>query len=341
MSRRDELMKKTAGIRSVSEIPDLEIPAEEHVPRSGQGSFYRRQKLEERIRELETAVEAVGTVGVKQIRTDQISPNPWQPRRIFDEAEIQKLAGSIAEVGLIQPVIVRCVPNMDTLTPPEESVPNMDTQYQLVAGERRWRAHRSLDIQNIKAVIVDVSDEEMAALALAENFDREDLTAYEIALAIQSAEVAFPNKKSLASALGIGRTDLYRFLTFFQLPDFVVEDLEHQPGLLGRHAAEEIVAMLKKHGERANETFHNIWPRVKSGEVDQGKAAGLIEASVMRGSQTAVQRDIRKLFVGKEQAGSITRDAAKLKIEIKVAALSPEREAELRKFVERMFANDG
>lgn len=359
-SRIEKMLAKTQGIRAAKDIPEAEV-FRSTAPKTAVGTMAAWQASQARIEELEKQLAEAGSEA--SIPVASISPNPWQPRRVFDEAEIQKLAGSIAEIGLIQPVIVRSVsnidttsgaresvtngdttsraresvPNMDTSNFASASVHNMDTQYQLVAGERRWRAHRTLGKLDIKAVVVQVSDEEMAAIALAENFDREDLTAYEIALAIRNAESAFPNRKNLASALGINRTDLYRFLAFFQLPDFIIDDLDTHPDLLGRHAAEDVAGSIKKHGDRAIESLRHLWPRVKSGDLDQGKIVSLIESSIARGAQVPVQRDIRKLFVGKSQAGSITRDPGKLKIEIKAAALTPEKEAELRRFVEGMF----
>lgn len=337
MSKKDKFASISAGLEEALDKIEAK-PSCAPFPRTAPGQLmaFRNEMIayEEKIAALEAKVKDLETT---TISVALISPNPWQPRKVFDEAEIQKLAGSIAEIGLIQPIVVRSVSNVDTHGAPKESVSNVDTRYQIVAGERRWRAHKLLGLSEVKAVVIETTDEEMAALALAENFDREDLTAYEIALAIQNAESAFPNRKSLANALGINRTDLYKFLAFFQLPDFVISDLEQQPGLLGRHAAEEIAASIKKHDQPAIDALEKIWPRVKSGDLDQGKIASLIETSISRGTQAPIQRDIRKLFVGNEQAGSITRDAARLKIEIKAAALTPEKEAELRAFVEKMF----
>ena len=329
MSRRDQLLAKAAGIRSVSEISVDEVVATDHVPRSGQGSYARRQALEERIAALEK-------FGGEVVAIEAIAPNPWQPRRIFNEAEIRKLASSIAEVGLIQPIVVRRVRIPDSSVSDSTSVRIPDT-FQLVAGERRVRAFRMLARPEINAIVVDVSDEEMGALALAENFDREDLTAYEIALAIKTAEAAFPNRKTLAAAMGINRTELYQYLAFFKLPEFVLKDLDTVPNLVGRDAAEDIAAVLTKHGLVAEESLKVLWTRVKSSDLDQGKIAATIEAAILRGDAPKTDRDIRKLFVGKEQAGSITRDANHLAIKIKVTALTPEKETELRAFVERML----
>ena len=278
------------------------------------------QAAQRRIEEL----EAQGTS--MTITLDQIKPNPWQPRRVFKEGEIRKLAESIADVGLIQPVVVR-------------RVQNLDTGFELVAGERRLRAHKLLAKVEIKAIIVDVPDEDMAAMALAENIDREDLSAYEIAIALQNAESAFPSRKELAKSLGMQRSDLYRYMAFFQLPEFILQDLDGNPSLLGRDAAEGVAAVLKKHGGAASEAVSRIWTRFKAGEIDQGKFAAAVEAMIVRGDTLRTHRDIKKLFVGKEQAGSITRDASAVTIKIRTAAISSDKESRLRDFVQQLLVD--
>jgi ParB family chromosome partitioning protein len=327
MSRRDELMAKNANIRSTDEITEAELrtATPSHRPRSGQGSFAQRQRLEDRVKELEATV---GPGGANSIALSQISPNPWQPRRVFVEEEIKELARSISEVGLIQPIILR-------------SVSNRDTSYQIVAGERRFRAHVLLGKNSIKAVTLDVSDADMATLALAENMDRADLSAYEIAVAIRNAEASFPNKTNLAEAVGLNRTVLYKYLAFFKLPEFVIVDLEVKPDLLGRDAADSIARVLEREGEKAITSLESLWPRLKSGELDQGKIVDSIVSSLRRSEIVRTQRDIRKLFVGEEQAGSITRDAANFTVKIRTAALTSKMETELRAFVEKMFSGPG
>lgn len=336
MSRRDELMAKNANIRSTTEISDAEVraAAQNHRPRSGQGSFSQRQRLEDRIKELE-AMRDLGAA--RCIPLSQISPNPWQPRRVFAEKEIQELATSISEVGLIQPIIVRSASRRGA-EDVGDGVSNRDTSYQIVAGERRFRAHLLLSKDSIKAVPLDVSDADMAALALAENMDRADLTAYEIAVAIRNAEANFPNKTNLAEAVGLNRTALYKYLAFFKLPEFMIADLEVKPDLLGRDAADNIARLLEREGEKAVAGLKSLWPRLKSGELDQGKIVDTVASSLRRSEIVGTQRDIRKLFLGDEQAGSITRDGASLTVKIRAAALTPEMEAELRAFVERMFS---
>ena len=334
MSRRDELLKKNANIRSTAEISDTEVldARQNHRPRSGQGSFAQRQRLEDRIKELEARVEQTegSTIGL-----GRISPNPWQPRRVFDKDELDKLAMSIGQIGLVQPIIVRSVSNRDTTESDEGTVEAIS--YQIIAGERRYKAHQILGKESIKSIVLDVSDADMAAFALAENIDRTDLTAYEIALAIKAAEAMFPSKTSLATSLGMNRTALYKYLSYFKLPAFVIDDLDINPAILGRDAADAISGFLASSGARAEQSLLQIWPRVKSGDLDQGKIVSTIEAALLHRTTVRTERNIKKLFVGKEQAGTITRDGSAFTVKIRAAALTPEMEAELRSVVERMF----
>ena len=332
MSRMDKLMAKTANVRATADISDSEVAAIPHVPKSGQGAYARRQSLEERIAVLEKS-------GAEIIAVSDISPNPWQPRRVFNEAKLQRLAGSISASELIQPIAVRkSVSNADTRDAEKISVSIADTRYEIIAGERRWRAHKILGKEIIKAVVMDASDADMRTLAMVENYDREDLTDYEFALGARNSEADHDSKTDLATALGINRTELYQYMAFFKLPEFIINDLDVDPELLGRHAAEDIASALKKHGEPAVSLLEALWPRVKSGDLDQGKIAGLIEAAVTKGTKVTTERDIKKLFVSGQQAGSITRDSSNLTVKIRTVALTPEKEVELRAFVEKMFS---
>jgi ParB family chromosome partitioning protein len=268
-----------------------------------------------------------------------ISPNPWQPRRVFNEEKLQRLAGSISASELIQPIAVRkSVSNTDTRDIAKGGVSITDTHYEIIAGERRWRAHKLLGKAIIKAVVMDASDADMRTLALVENYDREDLTDYEFALGARNSEADHDSKTDLAAALGINRTELYQYMSFFKLPEFIINDLDVDPTLLGRNAAEEIASSLKKHGEDAVSTLETLWSRVKSGDLDQGKIAAMIEATVTKGTKVTTERDIKKLFVSGQQAGSITRDSSNLTVKIRTVALTPEKEVELRAFVEKMFS---
>ncbi|WP_404356992.1 ParB/RepB/Spo0J family partition protein [Methylotuvimicrobium sp. KM1] len=184
-----------------------------------------------------------------------IDPNPDQPRRLFSEESLESLVESIREKGLLQPINVQ---------------KNAD-RFQLIAGERRWRAYRILNKQHIEAIVRTVDDQSRAIYALAENIAREDLTDYEIGKAIRSIEDNYPNKKVLAAIIGINRTDMYRYLAFDSLPDFILNDLNHDPKLLSRSAAEQIKTLLVAHQNSsvALASLETAWEWLKAGKLQQ------------------------------------------------------------------------
>lgn len=100
---------------------------------------------------------------IKELELTSISPNPFQPRRAFDPAQLEELAQSIREFGLLQPILVRKV----------------GTGYELVAGERRFRASQLIGLKTISAIVKNLSDKEIAEMALIENLQREDLNFFE------------------------------------------------------------------------------------------------------------------------------------------------------------------
>ena len=113
-------------------------------------------------------VKTQGSSNLNEIPIDQIEPNPDQPRREFDETAMQELAASIQTMGIIAPITLRQV---------------SENHYQIIAGERRWRASQIAGLTAIPAYIRTANDESVMELALVENIQREDLNAIEIALA--------------------------------------------------------------------------------------------------------------------------------------------------------------
>lgn len=133
-----------------------------------------------------------------------IRPNPYQPRTLFDEQEIESLASSLKKEGLIQPVMVR---------------PVAGGFYELVAGERRWRAARKAGLDRIPAVIRAVDDKKMLELALIENLQRRDLNPMEKARAFrQLMQLNSWTQEQLADSMGLGRPTVANFLRLLDLP---------------------------------------------------------------------------------------------------------------------------
>lgn len=115
-------------------------------------------------------IQTGGSSAINEIEVDLIFPNPEQPRRTFDEDTLEELAASIRELGIIQPLSLRDAG---------------DGTYQIIAGERRWRAAKLAGIGTVPAYIRTASDSEVTEMALIENIQREDLNAIEVALAFR------------------------------------------------------------------------------------------------------------------------------------------------------------
>ncbi|MEW1781366.1 ParB/RepB/Spo0J family partition protein [Arthrobacter sp. NPDC080086] len=316
---RESLLNKTAGLRKTSDIKDGEVPRNNRT-QTAPGLAGALAVAQLRVQEL----EAKGTA--TELLVVEIGPNPWQPRRKFNEAKMAELAESIREVGLMQPIVVRRV----------------ETGYQIVAGERRWRAHKILGLENIKAVVAGCSDEDMAVLALVENMGRDDLSDYEISLSLQRSVKEFPNRKRLAEALGLSKQGLHRFLAFEGLPDFIRADLDLEPGLLGGNAAEALASALKKHGEAAVAAAKELWPSVSSGQMAETKLAPAVIAVATRKGTPAVatERTIDKFFSGKKQAGSLTKDVNSLTLKIKRSMLTDAQEVRIRQLMNELFSEN-
>jgi ParB family chromosome partitioning protein len=317
MNIRARMAEKTGNLRSTSDIQADEARRTTSNPKTGPGMAAALAAANIRIQELESAGAH------SELLLSDIVPNPWQPRRVFETAKLSELAESIREVGLIEPVVVRRV----------------EAGYQLVAGERRVRAHQMLEMPTIRALVVECSDQDMAVFALVENVSREDLADYEIGQSLRRMEGEFPNRKRLAEALGMSRAGLYRFLSFDGLPAFIREDLDLQPRLLGGNAAQDLAAVIRKTGDNGVVAARELWPLVVSGKLNQGKLANAVSAMASQKSsgRIASERSIDKFFSGNLHAGSITKDNNSFTVKIKAGVLSDAEETLIRELISRMF----
>ena len=149
-------------------------------------------------------IETEGTSNLSEIAIEKIFSNPNQPRREFDEEALQELANSIREVGIITPITLRQMP---------------DGNYQIIAGERRWRASKLAGLSAIPAYIRTVEDENVMEMALVENIQREDLNDIEIALAYQHLlEGEGMTQDKVAKRVGKSRTAVANYLRLLKLP---------------------------------------------------------------------------------------------------------------------------
>ena len=149
-------------------------------------------------------VKTQGSSNLSEIPINQIEPNPDQPRREFDPTAMEELAGSIKTMGIIAPITLRQVS-------PEH--------YQIIAGERRWRASQMAGLTTIPAYIRTADDESIMELALVENIQREDLNAIEIALAYEHlAEQSGMTQEKISERVGKSRTAVTNYMRLLKLP---------------------------------------------------------------------------------------------------------------------------
>ena len=186
------------------------------------------------------AVRTSGSSSIGEIEIDKIVANPNQPRRDFNEEALQELADSIKELGVIQPITLR---KME------------DDTYQIIAGERRFRASQIAGKTTIPAYIVKADDEDTMEMALIENIQREDLNALEIALAYQQLiEQHNLSQEQLSKRIGKGRATIANFLRLLKLPAVIQVALKEKKIDMGHAKA---LLSLDSHSEQI-ELFHEI-----------------------------------------------------------------------------------
>ncbi|EHO70756.1 ParB/RepB/Spo0J family partition protein [Segatella maculosa] len=160
------------------------------------------------------AVRTQGSSTINEIAIDQIEANPNQPRREFAPEALQELANSIREIGIIQPITLRQI---------------ADNRFQIIAGERRWRASQLAGLKALPAYIRTIKDENVMEMALVENIQREDLNAIEIALAYEHLlEGSGMTQEKVSERVGKSRTAITNYLRLLKLPAQVQMALQNK-----------------------------------------------------------------------------------------------------------------
>ncbi|MGC8783080.1 MAG: ParB/RepB/Spo0J family partition protein [Armatimonadota bacterium] len=181
--------------------------------------------------------------GVMEVPLSAIVPNPDQPRRGVDEEGIEDLAASIREHGVLQPVIIQPLP---------------DGRYQLIAGERRWRAARVAGLSTVPAIVRQVSDEERLELALVENVQREDINAVDEAIAYRTLMERFGmTQEEVAQKVGKSRTAVANTLRLLTLDTEILNGLRE-----GKISEGHARALLMAPEDARREMYHRA---VRSG----------------------------------------------------------------------------
>lgn len=271
---------------------------------------------------------------LKCLPMNKIKPNPYQPRTVFDAAEIAKLAESIKEMGLLQPVTVRETDLGD---------------YELIAGERRYKAYEHLGKSHIDAIISQADDSEMAILALAENASREDLCDYEIGKALRNIEKHFANRSRLAEAVGLDRKEMYRYLAFDDLPKSFLDKVATNPKLLSRSAAYDIKQTLnqfKFSDQQADLILNQVWELLALGKLNQGEIAEFIRAQSLKERESEiytppfVPSDIKPILSDGKAIGKFHHKGKKYVVEIDAKALDLDQRQEIEQFIENLMTKN-
>jgi ParB family chromosome partitioning protein len=182
--------------------------------------------------------QAEASGALRELPVSSVLPNPFQPRAQINEAELVELAASIEASGLLQPVVVR----------------PRNGKYELIAGERRWRAVQRLGWPKIPAVVKDVDDQALLTLALIENLQRDDLTAIDEASGYQRLSDEFELAQAeIARLVGRNRSTVANLLRLLKLPDDVKKLIQdgrlsegHARALLGVSDQSELVRLAKE-----------------------------------------------------------------------------------------------
>ncbi|MEV4073074.1 ParB/RepB/Spo0J family partition protein [Nonomuraea fuscirosea] len=234
----------------------------------------------------ETGPKPIAGAYFKEVALSAIVPNPRQPRDIFDAERLEELAASIREVGLLQPIVVRSVGG---------------GQYELIMGERRWRACQQVGLDPVPAIVRNTQDTDLLRDALIENLQREQLNALEEAAAYQQLLDDFQaTHDQLAKKVGRSRSHITNTLRLLNLPPEVqrtvaagVISAGHARALLGLNSAEEQLQLAKR-------------------IVAELLSVRAVEEIVAMGSATAAQKPARERQPAKPTAPGLTHLADRL-----------------------------
>jgi ParB family chromosome partitioning protein len=241
------------------------------------------------------------TSGLEQVRLERIDPNPFQPRHTFPEDSLKELADSIRTSGVVQPILLR----HSALA---------EGRYQIIVGERRWRAARLAGLQAVPAVIRDLTDQDALEFALTENLLRQDLNPLDVARAYQVLQEKYHlSHEQVAERLGINRSSVTNTLRLLRLPSAVQEMLSkdevsygHARALLGldsETAQVQLASIIAKQGLSVRQVEDMVASRatkpaaqqtVSKPPVDPNTRAAALELERTLGTRVKILGDGRR-----------------------------------------------
>jgi ParB family chromosome partitioning protein len=211
---------------------------------------------------------ASGKDGFQEIDIDNIYPNPFQPRKDFSEEKIRELAESLKESGLVQPVVVY----------------KENERYYLVVGERRWRAAQFLKWKKIPALIKEFHEDDIMVNALAENIQREDLNAIEIAEGIDLLiSKTGMNHEKVANKLGMNRTTVTNYLRLLKLPNEVKSGIIS--GRVSQGHARPLLSL------QNNEDIMSCYSKIQKNRLSVRQAESLIKNFTSEREKVSREKD--------------------------------------------------
>lgn len=236
-----------------------------------------------------------GKKSVQTLPIARIVPNPDQPRRQFDAIELEELANSISEKGVIQPLIVR-------------PAPNGDDAYQIVAGERRWRAAQRARLHELPVVVRELDDTEVLEIAIIENIQRSDLNAIEEARGYKQLKDKFGHtQEQLAQALGKSRSHIANLIRLLDLPGEVMDFVSagslsagHARALLSASNAGALAKKIISEGLSVRQTERLVknetvsaqkTSKARTGSVEKDADTKALEADLSAATGAKVQID--------------------------------------------------
>jgi ParB family chromosome partitioning protein len=213
-------------------------------------------------------------LGIIELELDKIIPNEYQPRKIFNDDKLKELAASIREQGVIQPIIVH----------------KAGGGYQLIAGERRWRASRLAGLKTVPALVKEATKRELLEMALIENIQREDLNPLEAAEAYKRLQDEFKlTQEDLAKRVGKERSTVTNFLRILSLPKEVKQELA--TGSLSMGHAKALLSL-----ERARDQMQVAALIVKKGlSVREAEALAIRLKNPIKEKKTKVSLELKSV----------------------------------------------
>lgn len=227
--------------------------------------------------------------GTSDLYLSEVYPNPDQPRKHFDHVSLAELAESIRDKGLMQPIVVA----------------RKSDGYMIIAGERRWRAHKLNASITIRAIVTDRDDLSIEEMALIENIQRDDLTDYEIAMAVVRLWESgmYEQKQDLARAISKPRSYLSKAFGLLNLDPEIKTDIEENKSDIGLSVLQELSRV--EPGQQ-----REVYDRYKAGEItrDEFKEAAKSEPKVSRGKIAYSTNSVSHIVDGEVLSKALIRE---------------------------------